>query len=192
MFDALSSGTCIKLHMLVTWVSKEPLQLYSDTSNWNNIHQDCAYYIANCPGCQVNKTFPLKTAGGTRPLSVQPYRWHTVTTDYVTGLPETENGHDAMAIFVDKLTEWVHLKPCKISSDGQDWADKFMDSVNVNQGMTGHVLSDRGPQLRGEFDQGLARLPEITWDLTSPYKPSLNSITACTHRTLEGTMRQIV
>ena len=63
-----------------------------------------------------------------------------------------------MAIFVDKLTEWVHLKPCKISSDGQDWADKFMDSVNVNQGMTGHVLSDRGPQLRGEFDQGLARL----------------------------------
>ena len=29
----------------------------------------------------------------------------TVTTDYVTGLPETENGHDAMAILFDKLTK---------------------------------------------------------------------------------------
>ncbi len=39
-----------------------------------------------------------------QPLTVPAYRWHTVTADYATGLPETENGHDAMAAFVDKLT----------------------------------------------------------------------------------------
>ena len=74
----------------------------------------------------------------------------TVTTDYVTGLPENENGHDAMAILFDKLTKKVYLTPCKTTSDGQDWADMFMDSMYVNQGTTEHILFDRG-----EFDQGL-------------------------------------
>ncbi len=30
-FNALSSGTSMTPHMLVTWVSKEPLRLYGDT-----------------------------------------------------------------------------------------------------------------------------------------------------------------
>ena len=159
---------------------------------WKNIHRDCARYITNCPGCQVNKNFPGKTAGEMRPIEVPPYRWHTVTTDYVTGLPETENGHDAMAVFADKLTKYVYLKPCKTTSDGQDWADMFMDGVYFNQGMPEHILSDRGPQFRGEFNQGLAKHLGITWDLTSPYKPSSNGMTEHMNRTVEGMMRQLV
>ena len=62
-----------------------------------------------------------------------------------------------------------------------------MDSMYVNQGTTEHILFDRG-----EFDQGLARLLGITWDLTSPYKPSSNSMIGCMHGTLQGRMRQFV
>ena len=35
------------------------------------------------------------------PISVLPHRSHTVTADYVTGLPESDNGHNAIAVFVD-------------------------------------------------------------------------------------------
>ncbi len=90
-------------HMLVTWVSKEPLRQYSNVFT-GTILTETVLTTANCPGCQVNKNFPGKTAGETRPSTVPPYRWHTVITDYVTGLPETENGRDAMAVFDDKLT----------------------------------------------------------------------------------------
>jgi len=156
------------------------------------MHRDCAAYIATCPGCQVYKNFPGKPAGQMQPITVPPYRWHTVTTDYVTGLPETDNGHDAIAVFVDKLTKYVYLMPCKTTSNGEDWADLFMASVYVNEGMPDHILSDRGPQFRGEFNQGLAKRLGITWDLTSPYIPSSNGMTERTNRTVEGMLRQFV
>ncbi len=45
----------------------------------------------------------------------------------------------------------------------------FRDSMYVNQGMPEHILSDRGPQFGGDFNQGLAKHLGITWDHTSPY-----------------------
>ncbi len=55
-----------------------------------------------------------------------------------------------MAVFADKLAKYVYLKLCKTTSDGQDWADVFMDSMYVNQGMPEHIMSYRGPQFRGK------------------------------------------
>ncbi len=159
---------------------------------WTNMHRDCADYIANCPDCQVYENFPGKPAGEMLPITVPPHRWHTVTTDYVTGLPESDDGHDAIAVFIDKLTKYVYIMPCTVHSHGKDWADMFMASVHTNQGLPDRILSDRGSQFRGVFNQALAKRLGITWDLTSPYRPSSNNMTERTNRTIEGMMRTFV
>ena len=69
-----------------------------------------------------------------QPNAVPPYPWHTVTTDYVTGLFKTANKYDAIAVFVDELTKYVLLVPCSKESSGANWAHMFTDSVMFTLG----------------------------------------------------------
>ena len=79
-----------------------------------------------------------------------------MTTDYVTGIPETASKHNAIAVFVDALTKYVTLMPCCKSSSGVDRAHVFMDHVYAHFGLPEHVLSDRGAQFTGCLKQSLA------------------------------------
>ena len=60
---------------------------------WPHADAEVRNYIRNCPSCQVQTTHSAKPAGLLQPLDVPPYAWHTVTTDYITGLPLTPKGH---------------------------------------------------------------------------------------------------
>ncbi|KAL0052364.1 hypothetical protein WJX82_000917 [Trebouxia sp. C0006] len=72
---------------------------------WRYADKEVSDYIRNCPSCQLQTTRPSKPAGLLQPLDVPPYAWHTVTTDYITGLTCTPKGNNAIAVFVDKLTK---------------------------------------------------------------------------------------
>ena len=72
---------------------------------WPNGDTEVRDYVRHCPSCQVQTNKPAKPAGLLQPLDVPPYAWHTVTTDYITGLPLTPKGNNAIAVFVDKLTK---------------------------------------------------------------------------------------
>ena len=76
---------------------------------WLHANREVRDYIRNCPSCQVQTTHPAKPSGLLQHLDVPPYAWHTVTTDYVTGLPLTPKGNlnNAIVVFMDKLTRYV-------------------------------------------------------------------------------------
>ena len=40
--------------------------------------------------------------------------WQSVSMDFITQLPETSRGHDAILVFVDRLTKMVHFAPTRI------------------------------------------------------------------------------
>ena len=52
-----------------------------------------------------------------QPLEVPMHKWEQVTMDFIVQLPPTTNGHDAIIVFVDRLTKkstllsdtYVHL-----------------------------------------------------------------------------------
>ena len=66
-----------------------------------NADAEVRNYISNCSSCQVQTTHSAKPAGLLQPLDVPLYAWHTVTTDYITGLPLAPKGNNAIAVFVD-------------------------------------------------------------------------------------------
>ena len=102
---------------------------------WRHADEEVGDYVHNCPGCQVQTTHPSKPAGDLQPLDVPPYAWHTVTTDYVTGLSLTPQGNNAIAVFVDKLTKYVYAVPCSDSSDAVDWVDMYAGYVVQHEGL---------------------------------------------------------
>ena len=76
---------------------------------WRNARQEVCDHIRHCSSCQLQISHSSKPTGLLQPLEVPPFAWHTVTTDYITGLLVTADGHNAIAVFVDKLTKCLAL-----------------------------------------------------------------------------------
>ena len=55
----------------------------------------------------------LASSGLLQPLHIPHGPWDSVSTDFVTGLPKTKAGYDAILVFVDRLTKYVHIVPTR-------------------------------------------------------------------------------
>ena len=101
---------------------------------WQNLNSDVKDYVRTCDTCQRDKVSRLKPAGKLMPLSVPARRWQTVTLDFITDLPMTRDGHDAILVFVDKLTKMVHFAPTRKSVSAEETARIYIDTVVKHHG----------------------------------------------------------
>ena len=60
-------------------------------------------YILSCDVCQAAKSRRVDTAKQPRPLPVPDTKWHSVSVDWVSGLPSTMRDHDAIMTVVDRF-----------------------------------------------------------------------------------------
>ncbi|GJR53977.1 putative reverse transcriptase domain-containing protein [Tanacetum coccineum] len=78
---------------------------------WPNMKAIIAEYVSKCLTCSRVKAECQKPSG----LLVQPeipmWKWERMTMDFVTKLPKTSTGHDAIWVIVDLLTKSAHFIP---------------------------------------------------------------------------------
>jgi hypothetical protein len=72
---------------------------------------DVEDYVRHCDACQVNKASTKAYAEKLQPLSIPGRRWAHINMDLIVKLPETDRGHDSILVFVDRLSEMVHIIP---------------------------------------------------------------------------------
>ena len=83
---------------------------------WPRLHKDVVDYVLHYLKCQVNKTKCLKVGGLLHPLEVPDGKWESISMDFITRLPTTNesismdfitrlpttnHGHDAIWVIVD-------------------------------------------------------------------------------------------
>ncbi len=90
---------------------------------WQGMFSDINGYIRTCVTCQRSKRSPVKPSGLLQPLHIPHGPWDSVSTDFVTGLPETKAGYDAILVSVDRLTKYVHIVPTTTKCTAKTWAD---------------------------------------------------------------------
>jgi hypothetical protein len=125
---------------------------------WQSMRTDVRHYVANCDACQRNKASNMKPAGLCQPLTIPGWRWESVSMDHIVKLPRTANGHDAICVFVDRLSKMVHLAPCTESATCEDFARLFRDTVFKLHGLPREVISDRGVAFNAKFWDCLCNL----------------------------------
>ena len=182
MHDHLLAG-----HLGVT----KPIKAINSRFFWRNAHQEVCDYIRHCPSCQLQTPNPSKPTGLLQPLDVPPFAWHTVTTDYITGLPVTADGHNAIAVFVNKLTKYVYAVSCTDTS-AIDWADMYVQHVVQHEGLSHVIISDRGPQSNNKFYKALSTRLGISWRLSTARHPQTDGQTERVNRVIEDVLRHFV
>jgi hypothetical protein len=138
--------------------------------HWPNMQADIELYCRTCDACQHSKYSNQRTQGLLQPLATPPMPWHTITTDFVTGLPTDKSTHCDSVWVVDKLTKRAHFIAVTIATtkkaSAKVKARLFLEQVVRLHGVPREIVSDRDPIFTSGFWTELMRTVSKTSGLS--------------------------
>jgi hypothetical protein len=118
---------------------------------WYGLKRDVAAHVAMCDVCQRVKAEHQRPAGLLHPLKIPVWKWEEIDMDFITRLPHTYKGYDAIRVIVDRLTKVVHFIPVKTTYKGSQLAELYMAQIVCLHGVPKKIVSDRGSQFTSRF-----------------------------------------
>ena len=159
---------------------------------WKTMQSDVEHYCKHCNTCLSTKT-SAKVNTAKRAIQTPERKWEVVTMDFVTGLPLTDRGNDAIATFTDKLTKMVHLVPLHWnSSSSHTIARIFFESVWRLHGCPLKIICDRDTRMASATWLELMRLVGIKTAATTPYRPQSDGQSEVTNKVMEQILRAYI
>jgi len=159
---------------------------------WPNVYRDTWEFVRTCDSCQRNKASNKAPAGLLRPLPIPTRRWQSVSMDFIVELPKTASGHNAIIVFVDRLSKMTHFAKTTTDVTSQELATLFCDNVVRLHGIPTEIISDRGPQFISEFWTCLCKHLKIQKAMSTAYHPQTDGQTERMNRVLEDMLRHYI
>ena len=155
---------------------------------WPRMDEDIASYVRECHSCQTIKARQQKPSGLLNPLELPMTPWECVSLDFITSLPSTRRGYDAIMVVVDKLTKMVHIIPNTTTCTAVTVAELYRDHVFKLRGIPLKVVSDRDLRFTSAFITELCALVGARQAMSTPYHPQTDGQTERVNRVLEDTI----
>jgi len=112
--------------------------------------------------------------------------------DFVTSLPNTPRGHDAIWVVVDRLTKLAHFIPINISFPVAQLAEIYIHNIVKLHGVPSSIVSDRDTRFTSRFWKSLQEVLGSKLRLSSAYHPQTDGQLERTIQSLEGLLRVCV
>jgi hypothetical protein len=65
--------------------------------------------------------------------------------DFITGLPNTQQGHDSIWVIMDRLTKSAHFVAVKADYHTKKYVELYVSQITRLHGVPRTIISDRGP-----------------------------------------------
>ncbi|GJX21676.1 putative reverse transcriptase domain-containing protein [Tanacetum coccineum] len=149
---------------------------------WPNMKAEIATYVSKCLTCAKVKAEKHKPSG----LLVQPvipvWKWENITMYFVTKLPKTSFGQDAIWVIVDRLTKSAHFLPMKETDSMENLMRQYLKEVVSRHGVPVLIISDRDSKFTSQFWQSLNKalgwdrhLPSVEFSYNNSYHTSIKA-----------------
>ena len=148
-------------------------------------------YVSGCDQCQQMKSFPEKPAEKLKPNKATTQPWKDITTDFITGLPETQ-GYDALFIICCRYTKQAYIISTSTTTSARGLITLFRDHVWKLHSLPETALSDRGLQFVAEFMKELNEILEIKTKLSMAYHPQTDGQTEQVNQEIEQYFRMFI
>ena len=159
---------------------------------WPRMYEEIGQYVSSCDSCQRNKPSNQSTPGLSLPLPIPDRPWQQVSLDLITQLPRSRRGHDAIVVFVDKLTKMVHYVPTTTTVTAPELARLFLREVVRHHGVPESILSDRDPRFTAHFWRHFWNCLGTKLTMSTAFHPQTDGQTERANRTLEEGLRHYV
>ena len=135
-----------------------------------------------CTNCaQYFRGKPPRQAGLQRVVCGVP--WGRVAIDITRKCPRSRNGYEYILTVMDYFTKWAEAYPIR-DHKATTFARVLFENCFTRLGIPKEIISDQGPEFRGELVTELYTSLNIDKLRTSPYRPSTNGMVERYHRTL--------
>ena len=112
--------------------------------------------------------------------------------DFITGLPKSNRGHDAIWVVVDRLTKVAHFIPVRTTHRGDQLADLYISRIVSLHGVPERIVSDRGTQFTSRFWKKLHEALGTKLSFSTAYHPQTGGQTERVNQILEDMLRACV
>ena len=118
---------------------------------WPGMKNDVAEYVSKCLTCQKVKIEHQRPSGMLQPLEIPQWKWESIAMDFVSGLPRTRAGFDAIWVIVDRLTKSAHFLPIRMTYTLEELARLYIKEIVRLHGVPATIISDRDPCFTSRF-----------------------------------------
>ena len=108
------------------------------TEKQQAVHQ----FVHSCTTCQQAKPERVKYPGLLSPLPVPPHAWHSLSMDFIKGLPKSR-AVNCILVVVDRFSKYSHFLALAHPFTASTVAKLFLDNVYKLHGMPTIIVSDR-------------------------------------------------
>ena len=105
--------------------------------------RDVAWFVERCLTCCRVKAKHQCPHGKLQPLEVPQWKWEQISMDFITKVPRTARGVDAIWVIVDRLTKSAHFLAISESSSTERLAELYAREVVSRHGVPISIVSDR-------------------------------------------------
>jgi hypothetical protein len=193
--DNLKMIILTEAHQSLYTVHPGSTKMYRDLRErywWNGMKREVAQFVERCLTCQRVKAEHQRPAGMLKPLIIPEWKWEHITMDFVTGLPKTVTGLDAVWVVVDRLTKSAHFLPIKMTYGMDRLAKEYVNEIVRLHGVPVSIISDRDPRFTSRFWQSLQGAMGTKLNFSTAFHPQTDGQSERTIQTLEDMLRACV
>ena len=107
-------------------------------------------YLRCCDQCQNNKSPRHARFALLQPLQVPYAAWTSISTDFITQLPESQ-GRTQIMVVVDRFTKMAYFIALEQNATAKEVANVFLREVWKLHGLPTEIISDMYAKFSGEF-----------------------------------------
>ncbi|GKB56611.1 putative reverse transcriptase domain-containing protein [Tanacetum coccineum] len=115
-----------------------------------------------------------------------------IAIDFVTKLPRTSSGHDAIWVIMDRLTKSAHFLPMCEDYKMDRLARLYLNEIVARHGVPISIISDRDSRFTSRFWQSMQEALGTRLDMSTAYHPQTDGQSERTIQTLEYMLRACV
>uniref|UniRef100_A0A2N9HRA9 RNA-directed DNA polymerase n=1 Tax=Fagus sylvatica TaxID=28930 RepID=A0A2N9HRA9_FAGSY len=163
-----------------------------ETFWWNNMKREIAQFVEQCLTCQQVKVEHQRPSGLLQSLSIPEWKWEHISMDFVSGLPRSPKGHDAIWVIVDRLTKSAHFIPIRMNYSLDQLAQLYIEEIVRLHGIPVSIVSDRDPRFTSRFWKSLHKALGTNLNFSTAFHPQTDGQSERTIQILEDMLRACV
>lgn len=164
----------------------------ANTYWWPGLYRDCANYVKSCKECRRFASAQKRPEGASESHEIPGNRWDVICADWITDLPVTDQGHDAILAVHDKITKYAYLIPASKSDTAERTAERLFAHVFSQHGLPRSVVSDRDKLFTARFFAQLMRIVGVRQAMSTSFAHNYNGASERLNRTIEVMLRHVV
>ncbi|GJZ07452.1 putative reverse transcriptase domain-containing protein [Tanacetum coccineum] len=138
---------------------------------WPGMKRDIATYVSECLTCAKVKAEHQRPSGLLQQPEIPEWKWENITMDFITKLPRTRSGHDAIWVVVDRLTKSAHFLAIREDYSMEKLARLYTDEIVTRHGVPVSIISDRDARFTSRLWKTFQKALGMRLDMSTAYHP---------------------